>query len=65
MRKWRVRRVLQPHPEGQRHWDRAYQRLLAWAEAPGAGVPSGPAPPAEEVIPSPGDQLGWMGLGHQ
>ena len=24
MREWRVRRVLQPHPDGQRHCDRTY-----------------------------------------
>ena len=32
MREWRVRRVLQPHPDGQRRWERAYQQLLAWAQ---------------------------------
>ena len=28
-RQWQVRRALQPHPDGQRRWDRAYGRLLA------------------------------------
>ncbi len=53
MREWRVRRVLQPHPDGQRRWERAYQQLLAWGQE--AGVPAaaeGPEPPAKEVIPA-------------
>ena len=50
MRDWQVRRTLQPHPAGQRHWDRAYQQLLAWTEptSVGAGL-AGPEPPAHEV----------------
>ena len=50
MREWQVRRVLQPHPDGQRRWDRTYQQLMAWTQTPpsGAAVPAGPAPPAEE-----------------
>ena len=29
---WSVRRTMQPTPEGQRRWDRAYQEVLAWME---------------------------------
>jgi len=51
MRDWRIRRTCQPHPAGQRQWDRAYQQLLAWTQpADGcAAVPVGPAPPRQEV----------------
>ena len=28
--KWTVRRTMQPDPDGQRRWDRAYQEALAW-----------------------------------
>ena len=28
--KWTVRRTMQPDPDGQRRWDRAYQEVLAW-----------------------------------
>jgi hypothetical protein len=28
-RQWTVRRIFQPHRDGQRRWDRAYQQLLA------------------------------------
>ena len=51
MRDWRVRRVLQPHPDGQRHWDRTYQQLMAWTHAGPqcAALPADPAPPAQEV----------------
>jgi len=28
---WRVTRRLEPHPDGQHRWDRAYQPLLEWA----------------------------------
>lgn len=31
---WRLRRTFQEHPDGQRRWDRAYQLLLQWAQAP-------------------------------
>ena len=34
---WRTTRRLEPHPDGQRRWDRAYQLLLEWAA-------TGPAP---------------------
>ena len=37
---WRLCRTLQEHPDGQRRWDRAYQLLLQWAQAPDV-------PPAE------------------
>ena len=51
MREWRVRRVLQPHPDGQRHWERAYQQLLAWAQEAGVPAAAGvdPEPPAKEA----------------
>ena len=51
MRDWRVCRTLQPHPAGQRHWDRTYQQLLAWTQPMGApaAVPAGPEPPEQEV----------------
>src|SRR3954463_13664927 len=50
MRHWQVRRALQPHPDGQRRWDRTYQQLMAWTQTPqsGAVVPAGPVPPPEE-----------------
>ena len=32
MREWQVRRGLQPHPDGQRRWDRAYQQRMAWTD---------------------------------
>src|SRR3954454_5819840 len=50
MRQWQVRRALQPHPDGQRRWDRTYQQLMAWTQTPqsGAVVPAGPVPPPEE-----------------
>lgn len=32
-RQWKVRRIMQPSPDGQRRWDRAYQELLAWSRA--------------------------------
>ena len=31
---WRLSRTLQEHSDGQRRWDRAYQLLLQWAQAP-------------------------------
>ena len=31
---WRLYRTLQEHRDGQRRWDRAYQLLLQWAQAP-------------------------------
>jgi hypothetical protein len=37
---WRLCRTFQEHQDGQRRWDRAYQLLLQWAQAPDA-------PPAE------------------
>jgi hypothetical protein len=43
---WRTIRRLEPHPDGQRRWDRAYQLLLEWAaadSAPGRPRPGGPA----------------------
>jgi hypothetical protein len=48
MREWRVRRVLQPHPDGQRHWGRTYQQLLAWGREASASAAAqvGPEPPA-------------------
>lgn len=30
-RQWRVRRYFVPHPDGESHWDRAFQYLLQWA----------------------------------
>src|SRR5262249_13080150 len=30
---WRTNRRLQPHPDGQLRWDRAYQLVLGWAAA--------------------------------
>ncbi len=45
MRDWRVRRVWQPHPDGQRHWDRTYQQLMAWTHTAGQDAPrSRPTP---------------------
>jgi hypothetical protein len=51
MRDWRVRRVWQPHPDGQRHWDRTCQQLMAWTQTVPrcAALPADPAPPAQEV----------------
>src|SRR3954463_12028596 len=50
MRDWRVRRTFQPHPAGQRQWDRVYQQLLAWTQpADGGAVTVGPEPPQQEV----------------
>jgi hypothetical protein len=51
MRDWRVRRTFQPHPAGQRQWDRAYQQLLAWTQPADGCVaaPVGPEPPRQEV----------------
>ena len=43
---WRVTRRLEPHPDGQRRWDRAYQLLLEWAATgptPGQPLASDPA----------------------
>ena len=52
-RQWQVRRVLQPHPDGQRRWDRAYTRLLApvsaGPDAPGAAPAGAGEPPREEA----------------
>ncbi len=50
MRQWQVRRALQPHPDGQRRWDRTYQQLMAWTQTPPnrAAAPAGPVPPPEE-----------------
>lgn len=31
---WRLCRTFQEHRDGQRRWDRAYQLLLQWAQAP-------------------------------
>ena len=45
---WRVTRRLDPHPDGQRRWDRAYQLLLEWAATeptPGPSLASNPASP--------------------
>lgn len=43
MREWRVCRVFQPHPDGQRYRDRTYQQLLSWNEAePLCAAPAGP-----------------------
>ena len=42
---WRVTRRLEPHPDGQRRWDRAYQLLLEWAATgPRSGQPLAPDP---------------------
>ena len=38
MREWRVRRALQPQPDGQRCWDRAYQQLLTWTQVQNASA---------------------------
>jgi site-specific DNA recombinase len=43
MRQWQVRRALQPHPDGQRRWDRTYQQLMAWTQTPQSGA----------VVPAP------------
>ena len=43
MREWQVRRVLQPHPDGQRRWDRAYQQLMAWTQPEDAAAPAAPS----------------------
>src|SRR5512142_1700399 len=43
---WRTTRRLQPHPDGQRRWDRAYQLILEWAATgttPGRPLPDSPA----------------------
>jgi hypothetical protein len=34
---WTVCRTMQPDPDGQRRWDRAYQNILAWT----AGIAEG------------------------
>jgi hypothetical protein len=42
---WMVRRTMQPAPEGQRRWDRAYQEVLTWREErtdKAVGVARGP-----------------------
>ena len=50
MREWRMHRTGQPHPDGQRRWDRTYQQLMAWTQVPqDAAVPAGAEPPAREV----------------
>ena len=50
MREWRMRRTGQPHPDGQRRWDRTYQQLIAWTQvSQDAAVPAGPESPAREV----------------
>ncbi len=49
MREWQVRRGLQPHPDGQRRWDRAYQQLMAWTRPQSVAVLAGLEPPAREV----------------
>ena len=33
---WCLCRTFQEHQDGQRRWDRAYQLLLEWAQAPAA-----------------------------
>src|SRR3954464_521585 len=61
MRQWQVRRALQPHPDGQRRWDRTDQQLMAWTQTPhsGAVVPAGPVPPPEEDSYEDRDLLGF------
>jgi transposase len=50
MRAWQVRRAWQPHPNGLRAWERTYQPLMAWVQAPPQAAVSGAAaPPAREV----------------
>src|SRR3954454_18997225 len=51
MREWRVRRALQPQPDGQRCWDRAYQQLLAWTQVQNVGATATVVldPPPQEV----------------
>jgi len=47
-RQWQARRVTQPHPDGQRRWDQAYQQLLRWAIEHEA-VEQGGLPPARNA----------------
>ena len=44
---WRIRRELQPKPDGQRRWDQAYQHLLQWAQM---------TPPETANVPIPCSQ---------
>lgn len=41
-RHWIVRQQFTPYPDGAQRWDRAYQHLLQWANAP---IPLTPTPP--------------------
>jgi len=48
MREWQVRRTWQPHLDGLRAWDRTYQQLMAWTQAPPrAAVSAAAAPPVQ------------------
>jgi hypothetical protein len=51
-RDWRVARRLEPRPDGQRRWDRAYQLVLGWA----AGGPPPTRPPGTVCAFHQGDQ---------
>ena len=46
---WTIRRNLRSDPDGQRRWDRAYQRLMSWTAASEPPVPRQPPRP-EEVL---------------
>jgi hypothetical protein len=48
---WIVRRMMQPDPDAQRRWDRAYQEVLAWTTAL-AVAPAG-------ALRGPGVREGW------
>ena len=50
MREWRVRRALQPQPDGQRRWDRAYQQLLAWTQVQNASAAARHARPRPQEV---------------
>lgn len=45
-RQWRLRRHVQPRPDGQQRWDRAYQQLLRWSTTPNMSSP--PMNPQED-----------------
>jgi hypothetical protein len=44
-RHWQMSRTGQPHADGTRRWDRAYQLLLEWARV--AAEPDSSSPQAE------------------
>jgi hypothetical protein len=51
-RKWQIQRQLQPMPDAERRWDRAYQHLLAWTrlEEPKEAPEPGPQTPKHEEM---------------